>query len=255
MMRAIFFLLLFFLGSAYGAENVVLRVHSEGIYRVEYKSWKTGFIWKKDIQKSLRKGSGFYIKKGKNHFIITAAHVVVGNWPLAEITIGKTNHVINNSTEKLASATFLVRIGDTSVNPKNIAIFNDDDVAIMEITPADASVLEVAAQCLNDSPVTLGQKVRAWGFPGTASPQLSKELDVSSKQPGFFDVNDKLDPGQSGGPVLDADGDLIGLVSRSGFNQTRIISAERIAGLLDRFGQVKVKYFDVMNVDGAISTF
>lgn len=70
--------------------------------------------------------------------------------------------------------------------------------------------------------------VVAWGFPaGAESLQVEEGLLITDVTPDFFVLNKPLDPGFSGGPVVDGRGALVGVISRASKKQTRCVTSPK----------------------------
>lgn len=139
------------------------------------------------IKTNIAQGTGFLISK--EGYVVTNAHVLSGANFANAIT----------SEKKILSM-------------KLIGYDEDLDIALLKISPQD-SFLEFA---LSDE-VETGEKVIAIGNPLGLSFSVSEGI-VSAKNrqgineiPGYIQTDAALNPGNSGGPLINSDGKVIGI--------------------------------------------
>ena len=232
--------------AASAADNLVLRVHTKIEYAVNRPKFLGMGQERVDVS-SLLRGSGFHLRDGDRDLVVTAAHMVVGAWPVESLTVDGKHLVIAPPTVTLATATLRIRLGDVSIWPTSLLVDVDRDVAVLTVDPSNTALLDVRRLELAQDPVALGQDVRAWGFPGTAAPQLSGFAAVSALSEGFYVLAGSLGAGYSGGPVVR--GEVVtGLVSRDDGKQARVVSVDVIERLIERSRTDAVAYRDGMQV-------
>lgn len=129
----------------------------------------------------------------------------------------------------------LLRTVDKRSNSTSlIALDLDNDLAVMSATPDNVPLLGARTLALSLAAVHSAQEVQVWGFPGTASIQLSPRWTVTEIGSGFLVLAGSLGAGYSGGPVV-SDADVVGVVVRDDGTQARFVTADRIQALLNNF--------------------
>lgn len=159
-------------------------------------------------------GTGFVVTA--DGYLVTCAHVVQGA-DLVEVQLGGSTH-----------------------EAKVIDVQADDDIALLKIKATGLSPLAMG-QTEN---VRLGEEVRAVGFP--LSDLLGKSVKVTrgsiagiiERDSGRrFQIDAAVNPGNSGGPVIDARGTVLGVASSKliGLGLNRVgfcVPADRVESLL-----------------------
>ncbi len=178
-----------------------------------------------------------------------------------EGNIGTNYHVVRN--EKYHTVTFFVRQGNT-VERKKI-----EDVELVALNPLnDLAILRVDPDKAKEAGVTLkplplarpysvepGDPVFAIGNPGMGSQILEQSVSegiVSSTGRNFNDLlfiqtTAAVNPGNSGGPLLNVDGEVIGVVTLKAIFQEGIAFASPIRYLLDFLENRKAYAYDATN--------
>lgn len=154
-------------------------------------------------------GSGFFIRHGDTPYIITNAHVIneaVKAW----IQVPSTGKQIYE------------------VDMKKVAISPDRDLALLCLTPDSLNDLR---QELGDVPyLTLGDSdlvrraddVIALGYP-LGQPSLKSTTGVvSGFERGFIQISAPINPGSSGGPLLNIKGEVVAI------NSSGIVEAQNV---------------------------
>ena len=117
---------------------------------------------------------------------------------------------------------------------KVVFLDRDMELAVVELQPSMLDLLRVVTPCLSTRPVKQGETLRVTSSPGGKFPPVSaslvvsdarplKRLDPSPRQGNPYsamtiiatlsaDQVTLVGPGSSGGPVLNDDGELVGLV-------------------------------------------
>lgn len=149
-------------------------------------------IDKKDIYKNTSQGTGFFI---------TTSGYILTNY-----------HVIANS--KLTN----VFINDEEYNCEIIFTNEIDDIAVIRVKD---TAIRFSAMSFSSKNLEVGDDVIALGFPLAST--MGKELKMSSgiinsikgfqDDVRYFQFSAPIDPGNSGGPVLDKSGNLVGLIT------------------------------------------
>ncbi|MAM28670.1 MAG: hypothetical protein CMC13_06565 [Flavobacteriaceae bacterium] len=167
-------------------------------------------------------GSGFILKHNNKLYGITAKHVLF---------IAKTDSMKTISFDKqLKSWEFKSKKND-KVSVLAGKLINEDPNEAIEMPPkGDWLIFEiesnipkdVAVYEVREEPLTIGEKIRFLGYPY----KNYKAASVQGSLIGFTPENNlKLNVpkgnygGCSGGPVLDANGKVVGIVSMGYFNQ------------------------------------
>ena len=142
-------------------------------------------------------GSGFFVDK--NGTIITNSHVVRNGKVIAVILSGP-------------SATNFKELVDRLYFAEVIYDDPDNDIAVIKITGENFETLNLSSrESLNQ-----GEPVAALGYPGTS--YHDNQLKVmfgfvsSDKDANPISLNMSVNPGNSGGPVLDRNGEVIGVI-------------------------------------------
>lgn len=139
-------------------------------------------------------GSGWVVQRGR---VVTNAHVVAG-----------------------ASSVVVRQSGSTSVERATLVAFDPSrDLAVLDVTDLNAPALDIGPD------LTAGAAAWAAGYPGdgpfTISPQRVRDritargTDIyqsGSVDRDIYSLRGVVRPGNSGGPLLDADGDVAGVV-------------------------------------------
>ncbi|MEO0207864.1 MAG: trypsin-like peptidase domain-containing protein [candidate division WOR-3 bacterium] len=142
-------------------------------------------------------GSGFFVDK--NGTIITNSHVIRSGKIIAVLLNGPT---ATNFKELVDRLYFAEVIYDDP----------DNDIAVLKITGENFPTISLSSrETLNQ-----GEPVAALGYPGTS--YHDNELKVmfgfvaSDKNANPIALNMSVNPGNSGGPLIDRNGDVIGVV-------------------------------------------
>jgi S1-C subfamily serine protease len=159
-------------------------------------------------------GSGFVVSKRAH--VLTNAHVVQD---CTSITIG------------------------TGKSAKLVGIEVLDDLALLQVAQLD---FEQTAQFAAE-PVRLGSEVAAFGFPlrGILADQLNMTTGIVSSlaglagNPRFIQISAAVQPGNSGGPVIDLTGRVVGIVTG---RLNRIRGAKAEDGMLPQLVNFAVRH-------------
>lgn len=147
---------------------------------------------KKELYKSIKQGSGFFINP--DGYIVTNFHVIA-NAELISAFISEKEYdctiIFKNEIDDIA----VIRVKDTSLRFSPISFSSKD--------------------------FEVGDEVIALGYP--LSSTMGKELKMSSgivnsikgfqDDARYFQFSASIEPGNSGGPILNKSGDLIGLIT------------------------------------------
>ena len=138
------------------------------------------------------KESGTGVIISKSGYVLTAAHVIANSSKLMAVTI-----------DGLKSA-------------RVVSVDESNDIALLKLEKGDYTSLEITSS----RNVRLGQSVSTIGFPNPYlqgfSPKVTKG-EISSMNgiiddPRSWQISVPVQPGNSGGPLLNDDGKLVGLV-------------------------------------------
>ena len=183
-------------------------------------------------------GSGVLL--GPEGTILTATHVVGKSSDGDDSRKNTEGKIVLVQGERIS-----VSIGSKSNPAREIDHADIDcaagviDICFIRITP-DAVTIEDGFHPTNCTRPKLDQKLRAIGFAGGASPNagpLQPRGDViNERYPGdLIATNIALQPTMSGGPVIDSDGNIVGLVkgaSKLTRTLTFITPLERVKSML-----------------------
>ena len=188
-------------------------------------------LTEKDEPVGGRQGTGFIISAGG--LVVTSAHVIgkkqqatiwvdgkryeadvvrVGVDPTADDNSAKTNRKLQPIGEAIKASL------NSRANRPIDAQLNDKDFALLKITSPDQSFLP--ASFASQLEYQMGQDVYTIGFPLSNllgdKPRLNKGLISSTvgmrDNPNFLQISAEIQPGNSGGPLLNAKGQVVGMV-------------------------------------------
>jgi S1-C subfamily serine protease len=169
-------------------------------------------------------GTGFFITPT---VVITNAHVVNG---CSKITIVYQNDIIRRA--------------------RVLAMDKDNDVAVLIIDEAIAQIRPLFVA--NSNSVLVGERAYTLGYPvpdgqgynAKFTDGLVNSLTGIGDQPRWFQISTPIQPGNSGGPLLDSKGRVIGITSAS----ASIASFYRITGTLPQNVNFAVKSNYILSV-------
>jgi S1-C subfamily serine protease len=209
--------------------------------------------------KRLGWGSAFAYRAGNRVLLVTAAHVV--SWPQPIDSLTDEQNPSDDSDDKQYKASdgykfepssTRIRIGGLAVQPKRVLIDESRDIALLEISDQDLTALQL--EILVSSTVVRDAEVKIWGFPavqiGTrrvpSASQSSQRSDVTDVRPGEVicaPLNGvETRGGFSGGPLIAANGKVVGMIMRSTSESTRCRSMAAIDELAKTFDQRATLY-------------
>ncbi len=236
-------------------------VFRETMYRVEYAR-RLGVFSVDKTTSILTSGSGFLLETQQGYFIVTARHVVEGPSKVAEIKIDdKVYKSDSDGYDTITKSGERIRLSGKSIRPASIWLdrSTDDrlDLAIMFVEEPDL----FGARPLKPARAKKGEEVELYGFPAKAVGSDDEASDgktgihavanlarrpqtVTSLERNYF-VTEGTEPassGFSGGPVLNDDGEVVGMIIRAMGDQTRCIYIDTILDAVERFQNDSVKY-------------
>lgn len=169
------------------------------------------------INTSSGSGTGFYLK-GRD-LVVTNHHVIAGNKKV--------------SLEDMQQDRYLGRVVFT--NP-------DVDIALLKVEglPADIPVMELAAQPL----LSPGDKVHVLGYPFGMPFTVTEGIVSASRQlmdgKYYIQTDAAVNPGNSGGPVLDQHGEVVGVTTAKFTNADNVGFAIPMAVLHETLGAMEL---------------
>lgn len=209
--------------SAVKPEKAALGPGVHGVVKLLVEHRLSGVHDEDEVSGSyVTKGTATLVVKNGEWLVVTARHVVLPNASVDSLTLptddGEFDEVFFDEVTGLGST---IAIGALSVSPATLQLSPGADVAVMTVAPEDrAAVLggleSIGSARLGRKSLQGGDTGQAWGFPVGTWPKVA-DASVSSVREGFFVLNQALEPGYSGGPVL-VDGVLAGIVTRSDAN-------------------------------------
>ena len=139
-------------------------------------------------------------------------------------TIVTASHVIKDYDKALEATTIVVRFhkGD-EVAAEVVAIDQMNDLAILKVDPTEVSGGVVAARLANSDKVVVGSEIMSIGAPfgyeftptvGNVSAThrvLDSRINANSRIPDAIQHDGPVNTGNSGGPVFNARGEIIGI--------------------------------------------
>lgn len=220
------------------------KVFSESILTVEHNPRLRG---RYQEQYSIdATGSGFRLEIDGVNYFLTAAHVVslsATNPTPLEID-GTTIDTQGDSRQTLISHEFRLAVSPYSIKPKRILVDDALDLAIFTFSDSAWERLNLKALPVAERMASPGESVVVWGFPGTPNPQIRTGLSISSADR-FIVLNQSIEGGFSGGPVMNSASEVIGVVLRSlERGQTRCVHIRDVISLIARFDAESVLYTD-----------
>jgi len=163
------------------------------------------------ITGKLRSSSGDELKSSGSGFLLTSSGLIVTNYHVVEDAIRIEVTFADKNITKNAS----IRIKDTK-----------NDIAILEVRDfsfSDLSTQPIPFSIADVNTVKVGQEVFTLGFPlgdimGTKSRlstgRINSQFGIQD-DPRLFQISNPLQPGNSGGPLFNNNGDLVGIVVSS----------------------------------------
>jgi serine protease Do len=150
--------------------------------------------------------------------LVTNSHVVDGATTLV---------VVNNNNEYYAKI-----------------VYNDvaNDIAILKIEDKDFTNLKALPYSIRKSGADLGEEIFTLGYPRN---QIVYGKGYLSAQSGFNDdtlsvqISVDANPGNSGGPVLDKNGDVIGILNSRETNANGVVFANKAINIAKALGKLK----------------
>jgi S1-C subfamily serine protease len=167
-------------------------------------------------------GTGFAITS--DGMVVTNSHVING---------------ANNITVKGVRGNF-----SNSFNAKILTEDKNNDLAIIQISDPAFSSFGTIPFTISKKPTDVGSSVFALGYPLTAvmGDEIKLTNGIVSSKSGFkgdvtaYQISVPLQPGNSGGPLFDSNGNLIGVVNAKlsiGENVSYAVKASYLLNLID----------------------
>lgn len=182
--------------------------------------------WLNDISKSIPKAPKDQQQKSAGtSFLIDPKGFLITN-----------SHVVNNAS------TLVVVNNDKEYYAKNIYNDPSNDIAILKIDDKDFSPLAKLPYSVRKSMPDLGEEIFTLGYPrdeivygkGYLSAQSGFHADTLSVQ-----ISVDANPGNSGGPVLDKNGDIIGILNSRELNANGVVFANKASAIVNALEKLK----------------
>jgi Trypsin-like peptidase domain len=194
-------------------------------------------------------GCSFKVHWNGKDYLLTAKHVI--NPGFSRKTLlkaeGEDEEIQYDDKKTVLQKVILrSRVSGLSLKPSAIYWEPQIDISYLILESNDITLLNLRTlQPSNTNPKIL-DSVTAWGFPATSNPQL-REIKIAAVYDDYLVLNDSLDHGFSGGPLLNSNGELIGIIIRSEEKQSRAL---RITNdLLSRlFSSEPMRYTDSLEI-------
>lgn len=207
-------------------------------------------------------GTAFAYRTGGRVMLVTAAHVIEMPSSIASIVDrGRDLATDDDDKEYKAADGFKIergpsriRVGGIAVQPKRVLVDEAQDIALLEVTEQDLAALRL--ETLAPGTVARDAEAKIWGFPAVqrggrsvpSASQTSQRTDVTDVRPGEVicaPLNAKETRGGfSGGPLVDANGKVVGMIMRSTTETTRCRSMSAIDDLAKNFDQRAKPYIE-----------
>lgn len=166
----------------------------------------------------VQKSSGTSFLIDRSGYLVTNSHVING---------ASTLVVVNNGHEFLASN-----------------VYNDEanDIAILKIEDKDWKPLTKLPYTMRKSAVDLGEEIFTLGFPRN---EVVYNKGYMSAKSGYNDdtlsiqIAIGVNPGNSGGPVLDKNGDIIGILSTRDKQANEVVFATKASNIMKAIEDLK----------------
>lgn len=220
-----------------GTTGPVCKVYTAFRFDVRFREermWRSPKVWEHSFDTSPH-GSGILVEdKDGQCLFVTAAHVVDpgAKETIAELQMDDGVRIkIDGNNAELLRVERSVRVSNLSIKPTHVLVSRDLDVAVFVIDENDLPLI-VVPRFKKFGEAKAGGRVLSWGFPGSSSPQLKDNMRITEAGATILTLNSPLEPGYSGGPVVDEQGALVGLVVRSTEKQSRCVSIQAIQPLL-----------------------
>lgn len=200
----------------------VQRLYAELVWELD--SFQNSGVFRKRSERVVTAGSFWVVSlpgtKSKERVLVTAAH----NLGMGPTLPAKVNDRIIGPRNKLISVTVKPVLGTLAYGVTEVAEAGGD-LDVIFLRPENNVVLEesTAMKLAAKSPKR-GEKVTAHGFPGTAFSKAKETLvDGFSANNDYAILNDKLDPGYSGGVILNSAHEAVGLVVSTDDKQSTVL--------------------------------
>lgn len=159
-------------------------------------------------------GSGSAVYIG-NDYLLTAAHVIYGMGlnDMCAVVFEDPNSV---SQQYIYAKAELLAMGNWNPSSKNIDA--TQDYALLHITTIDASKHSTPCNLGNSSNIKVSDKIKVVGYPGGTYSYTEGVVSSikGAEMSDMFDVSATAWPGNSGGALLNTNGNLIGIVVLKG---------------------------------------
>lgn len=205
--------------------------------------------------KDIAWGTAFAYRTGGRVMLVTAAHVIEMPSSIASVVDrGKDLATDDDDKEYKAADGFKIergpsriRVGGIAVQPTRVLVDEAQDIALLEIAEQDLAALRL--ETLAPGTVARDAEAKIWGFPAVqrggrsvpSASQTSQRTDVTDVRPGEVicaPLNAKETRGGfSGGPLVDVNGKVVGMIMRSTTETTRCRSMSAIDELARNFDQ------------------
>ncbi|MEO7310264.1 MAG: serine protease [Chitinophagaceae bacterium] len=165
--------------------------------------------------------------------------------------IDSKGYLITNSHVVKNAATLVVVNNGKEYYARNV--YNDpiNDIAILKIEDKDFEALQSLPYSIRKTKADLGEEIFTLGYPRN---QIVYGKGYLSSQSGFNDdtlsvqISVDANPGNSGGPVLDKNGDILGILNSREANSNGVVFANKasnIAGALMKLKEGDTTYRNV----------
>lgn len=203
-------------------------------------------------------GTGFLYSKADFRALITAAHVVEFPPEVKSVADSAGSYSVADGYA-LDRKPARIRISGLALRPVRILVDHKLDIAVLELDEATVELLKLRP--LEPGKAVVDREAKTWGFPAIPSgfvvdgetvastpsaSQTSQRCDVTDVRQGEVICTTlngiETRGGYSGGPLIDSNGDVIGMISRSTPVTTRCRSTDKIDGVIARFASESRPY-------------
>ncbi len=204
-------------------------------------------------------GSGFLYDHEAFNTLVTAAHVVEFPPELRSVTdadgVTFSTGEAGTTLDRLPAR---IRISGLAFRPRRMLVDHKLDIAIIDL--CDQTVASFDFRMLKPAVPKVDEEAKIWGFPGIPGPEIDGVREAAapsaSQTSQRCDVTDvrrgevictalngiETRGGFSGGPLIDREGRVLGMISRSTPETTRCRSIEAIDGVIARFEAEAIAY-------------
>ena len=181
--------------------------------------------------------------------IVDERGIVLTNYHVVDAALRPPSVGLFSAPEDLATPTLMARFENDRRVPTELLVLDpEEDLAVLRLVPEDKNERFVAADLGRSAEVQVGQEVFAIGNPHGLPHSVSRGIvsakdrtDILSKRElGVLQLDASINMGNSGGPLFDLDGNLIGIVTarqREAEGIAFALPSDHVRGFLGAIGE------------------